>query len=446
MENQYRNVFHLEPGKGLLNDPNGLAFYQGKYYVFHQWNRFETNHSYKEWGLFTSTDLLEWTHEGSAILPDRREDSSGVYSGSAIIVNQELRVFYTGNSKEKGQRKSVQLQAISDNGKTFVKGHIATLTPSHFTEHHRDPYVWQAEGKFHMIVGAQDKKGRGCIAYYQSKDSESWQYQGIFFQSDDLDQMAECPNIADMESSQILLVCPQKRDLEQDTDLSSYAGYYIGSVKNGEFFPHTDIQKMDEGFDFYSPQVFRDPRGRQLMWAWMSRMTQEEELTCPTQKDGYLHCLTMPRELKLVNQQLYQLPLEEYMHHRRLVEMITSSEYEIVATSGMDILELTSEKSMDGLKVEIGHQTVWLSYDNQQLTLSRKSWVNDSVQEKTIFLENLRTMQLFIDQSALEIFINQGEKVMSLRYFNSDPKKNYHFKSSNDITIHCYKMEKEKHG
>lgn len=52
-----RQKFHLEPNVGLLNDPNGLIQYKGIYYVFFQWNRFEKNHTYKEWGLFTSKNL-----------------------------------------------------------------------------------------------------------------------------------------------------------------------------------------------------------------------------------------------------------------------------------------------------------------------------------------------------------------------------------------------------
>ena len=40
-----RQKYHLEPDRGLLNDPNGLVFYKDMYHVFFQWNRFEKNHS-----------------------------------------------------------------------------------------------------------------------------------------------------------------------------------------------------------------------------------------------------------------------------------------------------------------------------------------------------------------------------------------------------------------
>ena len=50
-----RQKYHLEPDRGLLNDPNGLVFYKDMYHVFFQWNRFEKNHSYIE--RFTSLEL-----------------------------------------------------------------------------------------------------------------------------------------------------------------------------------------------------------------------------------------------------------------------------------------------------------------------------------------------------------------------------------------------------
>ena len=100
--------YHLEPSVGLLNDPNGLVFYKGIYHVFFQWNRFEKNHSYKEWGHFTSKDLVKWKREGSALLPDQPYERNGVYSGSACVKNGRLYLYYTGNDKSGCIRKSSQ--------------------------------------------------------------------------------------------------------------------------------------------------------------------------------------------------------------------------------------------------------------------------------------------------------------------------------------------------
>jgi beta-fructofuranosidase len=33
----WRQSFHIQPTTGLLNDPNGFAFYNGYYHLFYQW-------------------------------------------------------------------------------------------------------------------------------------------------------------------------------------------------------------------------------------------------------------------------------------------------------------------------------------------------------------------------------------------------------------------------
>ena len=81
-----KQQYHLEPPRGLMNDPNGLAYFNGRYYVFFQWNRFAKNHSYKEWGFFTSEDLLHWNFEGSALLPNQPYDQCGGYSGCGYVI------------------------------------------------------------------------------------------------------------------------------------------------------------------------------------------------------------------------------------------------------------------------------------------------------------------------------------------------------------------------
>lgn len=74
-----KQYWHIEPDRGLLNDPNGLSWFHGLYYAFFQWNRFEKKHSHKEWGYCTSPDLTHWTFHGSALLPDQSYDAQGVY-------------------------------------------------------------------------------------------------------------------------------------------------------------------------------------------------------------------------------------------------------------------------------------------------------------------------------------------------------------------------------
>lgn len=167
-----RQQYHLEPDQGLLNDPNRLSWFNGKYYVFFQWNRFEKNHSYKEWGLFTSKDLLKWNFERSAVIPDQDYDRDGVYSGSGYVIGDQLYLFYTGNSKKDGHRKSSQCLAVTGDGKRYQKKGVILNTPEEYTEHFRDPKVFQGKRPgYYMIVGGQQRNGKGAVALCHCKRS-----------------------------------------------------------------------------------------------------------------------------------------------------------------------------------------------------------------------------------------------------------------------------------
>ena len=145
MRKTLRQRFHLEPPAGLLNDPNGLAWYRGVYHVYFQWNKFEKNHSYKEWGSFASDDLVHWQFQGSALVPDQPYDQNGVYSGSALEIDGKLCLYYTGNVKHQGLRNSRQCLAVTEDGRRHLKLGPVLEKPDGYTPHFRDPKVFRGK-------------------------------------------------------------------------------------------------------------------------------------------------------------------------------------------------------------------------------------------------------------------------------------------------------------
>ena len=80
----YRQTFHIQPETGLLNDPNGLIYFDGSYYVSHQWFPLGAVHGLKYWFNYKSEDLVHFEPQGPILEPDTKYDSHGVYSGSAF--------------------------------------------------------------------------------------------------------------------------------------------------------------------------------------------------------------------------------------------------------------------------------------------------------------------------------------------------------------------------
>ena len=76
-----RPAFHLTPRVGWMNDPNGMVYRQGKYYLCYQHYPHSKVWGPMHWGHAVSTDLLHWQHLPIALAPG--EDGM-IFSGSAM--------------------------------------------------------------------------------------------------------------------------------------------------------------------------------------------------------------------------------------------------------------------------------------------------------------------------------------------------------------------------
>lgn len=147
----WREMFHIQPISGLLNDPNGFSYYNGEYHLFYQWHPLGPFHGLKYWYHTKSTDLVNWKNVGIAIKPDGYCDSGGAYSGSAIEYNGKLFLLYTGNIRDENYERHPHLCiAIVDaqDHITKLEGSVLDEVPTGYTEHFRDPKVWKEEKVF----------------------------------------------------------------------------------------------------------------------------------------------------------------------------------------------------------------------------------------------------------------------------------------------------------
>lgn len=418
----------------MLNDPNGLAYFRGQVYVFFQWNRFEKNHSHKEWGYFTTSDYLTWKFLGSAIIPDQAYDIDGIYSGSGLPIENELYLFYTGNNKQKGIRKSAQCLVTTKDGKTFQKQGILLSTPNTYTQHFRDPKVVKIDATYWMVIGAQTKEGKGAIALCESSDGRTWTYRHALLHCDE-HEMIECPDMFSLAQQDVVLYCPQKRDNEKDCCLSSFAGYQLGifDQKLGTFTCSHEIKKLDEGFDFYAPQTFLDKKRRRILLAWMSNMDEEEEQAF-AKISSSLHCLTMPRELYIKDNQLYQKPIEE-MYQLRGDALSSYEDGDTITIPYETAAYIHIEHITDTLYLSCFQGNYQLHYDDetQEVVIQRKHCVHGYIQEKRMGIQ-VHSIEAWVDTSSIEIFLNEGMMSITSRVFPTDDN-NIIIKKQNTIKM-----------
>ena len=139
------------PPDGWLNDPNGLCRFRGEYHVFFQYAPGEPEGGLKHWGHYISRDLVAWDYAGIALSPEEDFESRGVYSGSALIRDGKMHLFYTGNVKLSGDynyitdgRQGNTILVSSSDGRSFGKKELLMTNadyPQDLTCHVRDPKV-----------------------------------------------------------------------------------------------------------------------------------------------------------------------------------------------------------------------------------------------------------------------------------------------------------------
>lgn len=447
----WRQSYHIQPVTGLLNDPNGFSYYQGHYHLFYQWFPLGTEHGMKYWYHVRSTDLVNWEQVGIGIRPGDPFDSHGAYSGSAIVKDDKLHLLYTGNTRDKAWiRHPYQCLAVMDESGSVVKAEqpVISSVPSGYTEHFRDPKVWQDGDTYYCVIGAQRTDMTGCAVLYRSSNLTAWEFLGeIQTHLSQFGYMWECPDYFEMNGRGVLLFSPQGIEGEGDLYNNIFqSGYLLGEPLNLQTreFDHDRFQELDRGFDFYAPQSMEAPDGRRILIGWMGL----PDVEYPTDASGWAHCLTIPRQLSLKDSKLIQQPVDEMKKLRRQSEghgyqTTLENRSESVAAFNGTAYELECEIShFDAERFGIefrtgGEEKTVLQYDRlqQKLILDRTSsgapmgGMNGTVRQCTLNGDRIK-LQLFVDTSSVEIFVNDGEEVFTSRIFPSPESTGIRFFAS----------------
>lgn len=478
---RWRTRLHLMPPTGWLNDPNGLCRFGGAYHVFFQYrpdDAFGTGST--GWGHYTSPDLLHWTYQGMPLQPDQEFDRNGVYSGSALIDGDTMRLYYTGNVKQNGDydytyagREANVVLVESQDGMTFGRKELLLSNvdyPSSCTCHVRDPKVWKDGSDYYMVLGARFRgdanrltdgcdNASGCasdcapdcasdctsdhasdyggVLLYHSFDGRNWQYCNTLTSPDTFGYMWECPDTFFVGGTRLLSISPQGLERENHRFQNIYqSGYYTVTGDITGAYELADFKEWDMGFDFYAPQTFCDDQGRRILIGWMGLPDIQDEYSNPTVQDGWQHILTLPREIfPGKDGAICQRPVAELEQLRRRHHAIENHSSIPIDTPFDLIISPDNQESSD-------KDTIITLYDSLQICYSpaRKECsmqfqsksassagaeAQDSFQNsgygRTIrrahITEPLRQIRIIGDTSAAEVFFGDGELVMSTRVY-----------------------------
>ena len=438
-----------------MNDPNGLVFFDGEYHLFYQYNPHGHTWGHMSWGHAVSRDLVHWEH-----LPIALHDEHGVmvFSGCCVVDGKNTSGFgkngqppmialYTGH----GFGKQTQDLAFSnDRGRTWTKyagNPVIDIDNPDF----RDPKVfWHAPTSRWVMVVSLAKQKR--LQIYGSANLKDWKLLSEFGPAGERKAANwECPDLFELpiegEPGKTRWV------LEVDMGNGSVAGgsggqYFIGNFDGEKFVcdhPLDEVHWVDYGRDFYAPVSWSDiPQedGRRIWLGWMNNWETAIVPTTP-----WRSAMSIPRTLALRRVhgrlQMVQHPVRELQQirgdlvglgslkldneTRSLSDQISGLRTEIIA----ELAVASATASEVGIRVRVGddEQTV-IGYDVKQQRLFVDRTKSGDVDWHHAFagrhagplkpIDGKVKLRIFVDDSSVEVFGNDGEIVITDRIFPDD--------------------------
>jgi len=423
----YALKYHITAPSGWINDPNGLVHFGDRYHVFYQHYPYEPKWGPMHWGHVTSPDLAHWQHEPVALAPDQPYEK-GCFSGSGVDDNGTLTVIYTAHDDDNPIMETQCVARSFDGGQTFVKSPlnpVIPVFPPECSKDFRDPKVWKHDGRWYLVAGTSHN-GRGCAVLYEGDDLEHWTYRGIIAESDgSMGFMWECPSFFHADGWDVLLFSPMGMPGHKNIALLGKFDYETGKMTVDHW------QDLDIGENFYAAQVL-DDSDRTLLFAWMAMWDKPD----PSREDGWCGALTIPRELHVKDGKLLALPAPD-LKVLRGEQLIEDGCPRCIAKLAGNCIEIS---------IELGDGAFAMSDENGELVRvvisdNKVSFTTSDGYTASALLDLPREknlLHIFVDQSSVECFVNDGEVTFSERIF---PKGALTYHAEGNITANAWALE-----
>lgn len=456
----YQQKYHIMPPVGGIYEPSGLCDCDGDYYVFIQYSPMEVERRGQCFSLYKSRDLLHFLYVGVPIISDQNIDKDGVFSGSTLLVGKEMYFYYTGKVD------SFDLKEEDDENSEYHTIVVKITKDSYFNDVYSDklvvlkstdykeiasgrvsgPKVWEENGVYNMVHALRTKEQNGAFLFFTSKDKINWKFKKKIVIEEDY-QIFECPDLFYLDKVPILSVsmfqdgdtrCMCKSEDDKRVCNTEHNIVQNKVEKHKSFFTFLQGETIEEycmgeqhewdyGFDFYAPQTFMDRNERVIMIALMG--SPGSAYSNPTIELGWLHCLTIPRELEMREGKLYQNPISEVERQRKNQNsLMVTKEIDIRIKNTSDFI-LNLPKESVGFSLDV-NQALRLYYDYKKQIFGMK-FINSSGygrEKRKISINQLTEIRILFDSSSIEIFLNKGEAVLTTRIFKKE--KDYSLKLS----------------
>ena len=421
---KHRPLYHHTPQYGWMNDPNGMFYKDGVWHLCYQFNPYGSQWENLSWGHSTSTDLINWKAEPTALEPDAL---GMMFSGCCVVDKNNTAGFgkdaivalYT----TAGARQTQSLAYSTDGGKTFTKYADNPIITSNVPDF-RDPHVfWNAEAGFwNMILAAGQQ-----MSIYSSKDLKEWKHESDFgAEYGNHGGVWECPDLMKMNvkgtnKEKWMLIC----NINPGGPFGGSATqYFIGQFDGHKFTCEdepSETKWMDYGKDHYATITFDNaPEGRHVGIAWMSNWQYANQV--PTKQ--YRSANSIVRDFGL-----FEYKGETYCSITPAKEMLAARGARVSQpTEACEIVVTVKGDAQITLRNAKGERVV-MTYDDEEETfdMDRRRSGNSSfsdafpVATSSPTYGKVRQLRIFVDRCSVEAFDGDGKMCMTNLVFPSTP-------------------------
>lgn len=428
---KYKPQYHFIPKNNWMNDPNGPIYYKGKYHLFYQCNPNDYHWDTMHWGHAVSEDLVHWMHLPMALAPSNELGETHCFSGCATINNQGTpTIFYTsiGENDRNAQIGAEQWMAVSHDDmitwEKYKSNPVLKLSihKEMDIKEWRDPFVWKENEVWYMVLGGGCEE-KGCVLIYSSDDLINWKFLNKMFEAPEF-KFLECPNMIKFGEKYVLIYSP-----------SDMVKYHVGTL-NEDFTFISEYEGIidNSGWEgFYAPNTLVDPKGRHIMWGWMTEASRGEFKGA----NGWAGAQSIPRIIDLDSHNSLKMePAPEYEMLRYDEELYNNkviNKSKIAFRNKGRALEIELKVKINGdedfslnvLESDNNEEKTTIRYDavaGEILVDRSKSSISDDV-HKTILKSSLKkangqvlNIRVFVDHSIVEVFAD-SEVCISTRIY-----------------------------
>jgi len=435
MNNNYPR-FHYRPKKNWLNDPNGTIYHNGYYHIFYQYNPSSDCWGNLHWGHARTKDFINYEVIDNNLYPQKELGESDCFSG-CIALNKENKpvALYTSVSLDNEDNPNIQKAVFFDDDLIqFEEKRYDALTINmdnlpKMRNDWRDPYVFMSEGRYFLVLGAAIGDFQNpSILLFESEDGSliNWRYLKEIISFKPIIELLECPNFFKLGDKWVLIGSPYKE-----------VEYYVGTFDTKTLdFKVENKGLIDYCAQYYATNTIQDDKGRTLLFAFERGFSK---------KQGWNNVISLPRELSLNKEnEIIQKPILELNNLRKEVLLeennLTLNSIKTFHNSKLNQCEINFN-----IKLEDNYKTN-LVLKNDIHGLSQILFSTTSVKFDSIIIpfskQNSYNVKLYIDNSILEIYIDNGKYCSTRIIENLYEIDSIQFRGNCEITeLYIYRMD-----